>query len=156
HVAPYTILIFGGSQGAQSINRALVEALDGLAHKKSQLRFVHQTGERQLEEIKRAYAAQGFQADVRTFFNDFYQQYAAADLIVSRSGATTVAEIKAAGRAAILIPFPHAADDHQTKNAQSMVDENAAVLVSNAQLNGKRLADEIRRLVSNPAQLSEL
>ncbi|MBO0696707.1 MAG: undecaprenyldiphospho-muramoylpentapeptide beta-N-acetylglucosaminyltransferase, partial [Verrucomicrobia bacterium] len=156
HSAPYTILIFGGSQGAQSINRAVIEALDNLADWKNRLNFVHQTGERQLDEVKRAYSAKGFDADVRTFFNNFHQQYAAADLIVSRSGATTVAEIKAAGRAAILIPFPFAADDHQTKNARAMSDENAAILISNSDLNGKRLADAIRQLMGDPERLAEI
>src|SRR5204862_2793132 len=113
HVEPYTILIFGGSQGAQSINRAVMDALAGLRDWKEKLRFVHQTGERQLDEVKNAYARKGFQADVRTFFNNFHEQYAAADLIVSRSGATTVAEIKAAGRAAIFLPFTFAMHDHQ-------------------------------------------
>jgi len=156
HLAPYTILIFGGSQGAQSINRAVIEALDNLADWKNRLKFVHQTGERQLDEVKRAYSAKGFDADVRTFFNNFHEQYAAADLIVSRSGATTVAEIKAAGRAAILIPFPFAADDHQTKNARAMSDENAAILISNSDLNGKRLADAIRELIGDPKRLAEI
>src|SRR5256884_3160021 len=74
HVAPYTVLIFGGSQGAQSINRAVMDALAGLRDWKEKLRFVHQTGERQLDEVKNAYARKGFQADVRTFFNDFHEQ----------------------------------------------------------------------------------
>jgi UDP-N-acetylglucosamine--N-acetylmuramyl-(pentapeptide) pyrophosphoryl-undecaprenol N-acetylglucosamine transferase len=156
HVPPYTVLIFGGSQGAQSINRAVMEGLDCLAGWKERLRFVHQTGERQLEDVQRTYAGKGFEANVRTFFNNFHEQYAAADLIVSRSGATTVAEIKAAGRAAILIPFPFATDDHQTKNAQAMASENAAVLISNADLNGKRLADAIRELIGNPDRLKEM
>ena len=156
HVAPYAILIFGGSQGAESINRAVMEALDTLAAWKDQLRFVHQTGERQLEEVKRAYSSRGFKADVRTFFDNFHEQYAAADLIVSRSGATTVAEIKAAGRAAILIPFPFATDDHQTKNALAMADENAAVLIRNSELNGKRLADAIGELLSDRERLKEI
>jgi UDP-N-acetylglucosamine--N-acetylmuramyl-(pentapeptide) pyrophosphoryl-undecaprenol N-acetylglucosamine transferase len=156
HVAPYTILIFGGSQGAQSINRAVMEGLSSLEGWQDRLRFVHQTGERQLEEVKRAYSGRGFEADVRTFFNDFHEQYANADLIVARSGATTVAEIKAAGRAAILIPFPFATDDHQTKNARAMVEENAAVLISNADLNGERLADTIRQLLNDPARLNEI
>jgi len=156
HAAPYTILVFGGSQGAQSINRAVMDGLDSLLDWKEQLRFVHQTGERQLEEVKNAYGSRGFHADVRTFFDNFHEQYAAADLIVSRSGATTVAEIKAAGRAAILIPFPFAADDHQTKNARAMADDNAAVLISNAELNGKRLADAIRELIGNPGRLQEI
>jgi UDP-N-acetylglucosamine--N-acetylmuramyl-(pentapeptide) pyrophosphoryl-undecaprenol N-acetylglucosamine transferase len=156
HVSPYTILIFGGSQGAQSINRAVIEALDDLADWKGQLRFVHQTGERQVDDVKRAYAGKDFEADVRPFFNDFHQQYAAADLIVSRSGATTVAEIKASARAAILIPFPFAADDHQTKNARAMADEKAAVLIPNADLNGKRLAGAVRELIADPGRLKEI
>jgi UDP-N-acetylglucosamine--N-acetylmuramyl-(pentapeptide) pyrophosphoryl-undecaprenol N-acetylglucosamine transferase len=156
HLAPYTILVFGGSQGAQAINRAVIEALDSLADWKDRLRFVHQTGERQLDEVKRAYATKGFEADVRTFFNDFHEQYAAADLIVSRSGATTVAEIKAAGRAAILVPFPFAADDHQTKNARAMAEETAAILISNSDLNGQRLSGAIRDLLSDPKRLGEI
>src|SRR5437016_512013 len=156
HVPPYTILIFGGSQGAQSINRAVIDALENLDNWKDRLRFVHQTGERQLEDVRRAYVTKGFQADVRVFFNNFHEQYAAADLIVSRSGATTVAEIKAAGRTAVLIPFPFATDDHQTKNARVMADENAAVLIHNAELTGKRLAATIRELAGNPARLKEI
>src|SRR6185437_10945474 len=97
-----------------------------------------------------------FEADVRTFFNGFHEQYAAADLIVSRAGATTVAEIKAAGRAAILIPFPFAADDHQMKNAMAMADKNAAVVISNAELSGQRLADGIRNVLSDVKRLGEI
>jgi UDP-N-acetylglucosamine--N-acetylmuramyl-(pentapeptide) pyrophosphoryl-undecaprenol N-acetylglucosamine transferase len=156
HAAPYTVLIFGGSQGAQSINRAVIEALDNLSDWKDRVKFVHQTGERQLDDVKRAYSSKGFDADVRTFFNNFHEQYAAADLIVSRSGATTVAEIKAAGRTAILIPFPFATDDHQTKNAQAMVDEDAALLIRNSDLNGKRLADTIRELLGNADRLTTI
>src|SRR5437867_162543 len=156
HRVPYPILIFGGSQGAQSVNRAVMEGFKYLMDWKDRLRFVHQTGERQLDEVKRAYAEAGFEADVRVFFNDFHQQYAAADLIVARSGATTVAEIKAAGRAAVLIPFPFATDDHQTKNARAMVDEGAAVLIPNADLTGERLAGTVRDLVGNPARLKEI
>jgi UDP-N-acetylglucosamine--N-acetylmuramyl-(pentapeptide) pyrophosphoryl-undecaprenol N-acetylglucosamine transferase len=156
HVAPFTILVFGGSQGAQSINRAVIESLDSLQDWKAQLRFVHQTGERQQEEVARSYAAKGFAADVRVFFNDFHQQYEAADLIISRAGATTVAEIKAAGRAAILIPFPFAADDHQTKNARAMVEEDAAVMITNAELSGKRMAEAIRELLGNPERLKQM
>src|SRR5438105_134773 len=141
HTAPYTILIFGGSQGAQSINRAVIESLSSLAQFENQLRFIHQTGERQMEDVRKAYAAGGFEADVRTFFDNFHEQYAAADLIISRSGATTVAEIKAAGRAAILIPFPFATDDHQMKNALAMAEEKAAVVISNSDLNGPRLSE---------------
>jgi len=156
HHVPYTVLIFGGSQGAQSINRAVIDALDNLNDLRDRLRFVHQTGERQLEEVKKGYSSKLFQADVRPFFNNFYEQYAAADLIISRSGATTVAEVKAAGRAAILVPFPFATDDHQTKNARAMADEDAAVLISNSDLTGKRLAETIRELIADPKRLTEI
>jgi UDP-N-acetylglucosamine--N-acetylmuramyl-(pentapeptide) pyrophosphoryl-undecaprenol N-acetylglucosamine transferase len=156
HVAPYTILVFGGSQGAQSINRAVIDALGVLQDWRGKLRFVHQTGQSQLDEVKRAYAEKGFEADVRGFFDDFYRQYAAADLIISRAGATTVAEIKAAGRAAVLIPFPFAADDHQTENARAMVGQDAAVLIGNAELSGQRLADTIRQLVGDTRRLKQI
>jgi UDP-N-acetylglucosamine--N-acetylmuramyl-(pentapeptide) pyrophosphoryl-undecaprenol N-acetylglucosamine transferase len=156
HVPPFTVLVFGGSQGAQSINRAIMDALESLADWKDRLRFVHQTGERQLDEVKSAYASRGFEAVVGSFFNGVHQHYAAADLIVARSGATTVAELKAAGRAAILVPFPFAADDHQTRNAQAMVAEKAALLIGNADLNGKRLAGAIRELLGNPERLQEI
>jgi UDP-N-acetylglucosamine--N-acetylmuramyl-(pentapeptide) pyrophosphoryl-undecaprenol N-acetylglucosamine transferase len=156
HVPPYTVLVFGGSQGAKAINSAVIEALDSLTDLKENLRFVHQTGERQVEEVKAAYSSKGFSADVRSFFDNFHEQYARADVIVARSGATTVAEIKAAGRAAILIPFPFATDDHQTKNARSMVEEKAAVMIANSELNGARLANELRNLLSSPERLKQI
>jgi UDP-N-acetylglucosamine--N-acetylmuramyl-(pentapeptide) pyrophosphoryl-undecaprenol N-acetylglucosamine transferase len=156
HNPPFQVLVTGGSQGAQSINKAVKESLSFLQDMKSSIRFVHQTGEKQVADIQQAYAAAGFQADVRAFFNNFHEQYETADLIVSRSGATTVAEIKAAGRAAILIPFPFAADDHQTKNADSMVRDHAAVMISNADLNGERLASSIRGLLSDTDRLRQL
>jgi UDP-N-acetylglucosamine--N-acetylmuramyl-(pentapeptide) pyrophosphoryl-undecaprenol N-acetylglucosamine transferase len=156
HKPPFKVLIFGGSQGAQSINKALKEGLPFLSEWKDRLQFVHQTGEKQVNEIRDAYTSAGFAADVRAFFNDFHLQYEAADLIISRSGATTVAEIKAAGRAAILIPFPFAADDHQTRNAQSMVEEDAALMIANADLGGERLASEIRSLLSDTQRLQTL
>lgn len=156
HRAPYRILVFGGSQGAQSINKAVRESLQFLADLKTSLSFTHQTGEAQVNEIRQAYAAGGFDADVRAFFNDFHQNYADADLIISRAGATTVAEIKAAGRAAILIPFPFAADDHQTRNAESMVKEHAAIMIRNAELTGEKLAASIRSLFSDVRRLEEM
>jgi UDP-N-acetylglucosamine--N-acetylmuramyl-(pentapeptide) pyrophosphoryl-undecaprenol N-acetylglucosamine transferase len=156
HHPPFQVLVFGGSQGAQSINKAVKESLPFLLDMKDSLRFTHQTGEKQAAEIRQAYAAAGFDADVRAFFNDFHRQYAAADLIVSRSGATTIAEIKAAGRAAILIPLPTAADDHQRKNAESMVQDHSAVMILNSDLTGERLASEIRLLLSDTARLQQL
>ena len=156
HHPPYQVLVFGGSQGATSINKAIQESLPHLDEWKARLRFVHQTGETQASEIRSAYAKAGFEADVRAFFNGFHEQYAAADLIVSRAGATTVAEIKAAGRAAILIPFPFAADDHQTRNAQSMVEDGAAWMIPNAELTGARLAGAIQALLGDLSKLETL
>jgi UDP-N-acetylglucosamine--N-acetylmuramyl-(pentapeptide) pyrophosphoryl-undecaprenol N-acetylglucosamine transferase len=114
---------------------------------------VHQSGKNQLEEVRRAYLEKKFEADVRVFFDDFHRQYEAADLIISRAGATTVAEIKAAGRAAVLVPFPFAADDHQTENARAMVEESAAVLIPNADLTGTKLAETIRQLLGDENRL---
>ena len=156
HRPPYQILVFGGSQGAQSINEAVRESLPLLKDLQGLLRFTHQTGEAQLKETREAYSAAGFEADVRAFFNEFHQNYAAADLIISRAGATTVAEIKAAGRAAILIPFPYAADDHQTRNAESMVNEHAAIMIRNSELTGEKLADTLRSLLSDIGRLEEI
>ena len=156
HQPPFQVLVFGGSQGARSINKAVRESLPFLSEWKDRLRFVHQTGENQVHEIRSAYEDAGFNADVRAFFNGFHEQYAAADLIVARAGATTVAEIKAAGRAAILVPFPFAADDHQTQNARSMVDDDAAIMIANAKLTGERLAATIRSLLGDVARLEAL
>jgi len=156
HRPPYQILIFGGSQGARAINTAVREMLPLLADLKGQLRFTHQTGESQLEETRAAYAAAGFDADVRPFFGEFHQKYADADLIISRAGATTVAEIKASGRAAVLVPFPFAADDHQTRNAESMVNEGAAIMIRNEDLNGEKLASTMRSLLSDIPRLQEM
>jgi UDP-N-acetylglucosamine--N-acetylmuramyl-(pentapeptide) pyrophosphoryl-undecaprenol N-acetylglucosamine transferase len=153
HQPPFEILVFGGSQGAQSINKAVRESLPLLSEWKDRLRFTHQTGEAQLNETRQAYEASGFKADVQPFFNEFHQRYASSDLIISRAGATTVAEIKAAGRAAILVPFPYAADDHQTRNAQAMVDEGAALMIRNADLTGETLASAIRSLLSDTSRL---
>ena len=155
HQSPFTVLVFGGSQGAQSINNAVRESLAFLSDWKGNLKFIHQTGEKQVGELRQAYAAAGIDADVRAFFNDFHEQYGAADLIVCRSGGA-VAEIKAAGRAAILIPLPTAADDHQTRNAQSMVAENAAVMIAGANLTGERLAGTIRSMLSDAGRLTEM
>jgi len=156
HQPPFTVLVFGGSQGAQAINRAVRESLSFLKDWTGKLKFVHQTGEKQVEEIRQAFADAGFDSDVRAFFDNFHQQYVAADLIISRAGATTVAEIKASGRAAILIPLPTAADDHQTKNAQAMVADNAAVMIPNSELSGERLAKAIRSMLSNLGELTAM
>ena len=152
---PFTILIVGGSQGAEAINRAAMDALDLLEGWKGRIRFFHQSGERQLEEVRSSYRERGFEARVESFLDDIDRQYAASDLIVSRAGGTTVAELKASGRAAILVPLPSAALD-QPGNAKAMADGAAAVMIDNARLTGKRLAEEIMRLLEAPENLTRM
>ena len=156
HQPPFTVLVTGGSQGAESINAALVEALSFLSGWKERLRFVHQTGRRQVEQIRTAYERAGVEAEVRGFFEDFEKLYARADLIVCRAGNTTVAEIQASARAAILIPLPFAADDHQRRNARAMVDRSAGVMIDPDDLSGERLAGEIVRLLEDPDRLEAI
>jgi UDP-N-acetylglucosamine--N-acetylmuramyl-(pentapeptide) pyrophosphoryl-undecaprenol N-acetylglucosamine transferase len=154
--SPVHVLVTGGSQGAESVNRAVVEALGWLRARGLSLEFVHQTGERQVAEVRRAYVEAGFEAEVGSFFPDFASRYAWADLIVCRAGATTVAEIRAAGRAALFIPLAFAADDHQRKNARAMVDAGAARMLDPEELSGELLAEQIAGLVSQPERLAEL
>ena len=141
------LLVFGGSRGARSINRGVVEALPRLAAMAPPPRVVHQTGPEEHESVARAYAAHpGVTADVRPFLDDMSQRLAAADLVLCRAGATTLAELAAAGRPAVLVPYPHAADDHQRLNAEAVRDAGAAVMIEDRDLDGARCAGEIARL----------
>jgi UDP-N-acetylglucosamine--N-acetylmuramyl-(pentapeptide) pyrophosphoryl-undecaprenol N-acetylglucosamine transferase len=153
---PYRILITGGSQGAHVINAAMIAALDSLSAQRTQLSIVHQTGERDYNEAREAYARREFQAEVAPFLSDMPERFAAADLIVCRSGAVTVAEVAAAGRAALFIPFGAATDSHQLRNAQEMVRAGAALLVLQQDLTGERLAREIAAVVAQPQRLVAL
>ena len=137
------VLVFGGSQGAHAINLAMVEAASQLAAGDSHLRLTHQTGERDLEMVRAAYREAGFPADVEPFLYDMERQLKRADLIVCRSGATTLAEIAAAGKPAILIPFPAATDDHQRKNAEAMAAAGAADVLLQRDMTGPILAHRI-------------
>jgi UDP-N-acetylglucosamine--N-acetylmuramyl-(pentapeptide) pyrophosphoryl-undecaprenol N-acetylglucosamine transferase len=139
------ILVFGGSQGAHAINLAMVEAAPELAAQQPGLRLTHQTGERDVEMVRAAYRNARLAADVAPFFDDMGRQVGRADLIVCRAGATTLAEITAAGRAAILIPLPTATDDHQRKNAEALVAAGAAEMLVQSELTGRTLA---RRVVA--------
>jgi UDP-N-acetylglucosamine--N-acetylmuramyl-(pentapeptide) pyrophosphoryl-undecaprenol N-acetylglucosamine transferase len=155
-VAPYRILITGGSQGSSKINRAVSEALPLLAFQRDTLSFMHQTGERDYNAVHLAYAESDFQAEVAPFFSQMAERFAQADLIVCRSGAVTVAEIAAAGRAALFIPFGAATDAHQLRNAEEMVGAGAARLIPEPELSGERLAREILSLLSAPDELARL
>jgi len=144
------VLVFGGSQGAHAVNVAMVEAAPELAAHRSHLRLTHQTGERDVEMVRAGYRAAGIAADVEPFFYDMGRQLGNADLIVCRAGATTLAEVAAAGRAAILIPLPTATDDHQRKNAEVWSMAGAAEMMLQEFASGPKLAAKILALAKSP------
>jgi UDP-N-acetylglucosamine--N-acetylmuramyl-(pentapeptide) pyrophosphoryl-undecaprenol N-acetylglucosamine transferase len=153
---PFCLLITGGSQGALPINQAVIDAMDLLAARKNRLRIVHQTGERDYNAVRVAYARREFNAEVVPFIANMAERFAQADLIVCRSGAITVAEVAASGRAALFIPFAGATDSHQMRNAQALAGRGAARLVPQSELTGERLAREIFSLLDDPSQLSQM
>ena len=152
------VLIFGGSQGAHAINTAVIEALPLMASNRDRFSFTHQTGERDYESVKEGYVAAGFgqAADVRPFIHDMADQFERADVLICRSGATTVAEVAAAGKAAIFIPFPFATDDHQRKNAEAFVRVGAGRMILQKDLTARRLAQELTRLIENPGEIDRM
>ena len=156
HLPPFTLLITGGSRGAQPINRAMIATLDLLAPKKNQLFVVHQTGERDYNAVRDAYARLNFNAEVSPFIGNMADRFAQADLIICRSGAITVAEVAAAGRAAIFIPFGAATDSHQLRNAQALEQAGAARVIPQDQLNAQRLANEVLGLLEQPPKILEM
>ena len=140
------VLVFGGSQGAHAINVAMVEAAAQLAAGSPALRLTHQTGERDVEMVRSGYRQAGLQADVEPFLYDMGRQLGQADLIVCRAGATTLAEITAAGKASILIPLPTATDDHQRKNAEALAASGAAEVLLQKEMTGRVLAERVLTL----------
>jgi UDP-N-acetylglucosamine--N-acetylmuramyl-(pentapeptide) pyrophosphoryl-undecaprenol N-acetylglucosamine transferase len=144
-----TVLVFGGSQGAHAINVAMVAAAAKLATRGPGLRLTHQTGERDVEMVRAAYRDAGLAADVEPFLYDMGRRLGAADVIVCRAGATTLAEITAAGKAAILIPFPAATDDHQRRNAMTLAQSGAADVLLQQDLTGPVLADRLLALAAD-------
>jgi UDP-N-acetylglucosamine--N-acetylmuramyl-(pentapeptide) pyrophosphoryl-undecaprenol N-acetylglucosamine transferase len=148
-----TLLVTGGSQGAKAINRAVTGGLPELA-KIEGLRVIHQTGERDYEETRAAYEKSGVAANVSPFIQDMANAYAHASLIVCRSGASTVAEIAAAGKPAIFIPFPFAADDHQMRNAQALATNGASMVIAEKDLSPESLATAVTQLIHDPARLA--
>jgi len=153
---PFRLLITGGSQGALPINRAIVDAMDLLGARKEELSVVHQTGERDYQAVRTAYARREFRAEVVPFLGNMAERFAWADLIVCRAGAITAAEIAAAGRAAIFIPFGRATDSHQLRNAQEMSNAGAGRVITEPELTAKRLADEIFSLFEQPGEIELL
>jgi UDP-N-acetylglucosamine--N-acetylmuramyl-(pentapeptide) pyrophosphoryl-undecaprenol N-acetylglucosamine transferase len=145
------VLIFGGSQGAHAINMAMVEAAPRLAADGG-VDITHQTGERDVELVRTAYRNAGLAARVEPFLDAMDREMKRADVIVSRAGSTSIAELAAVGRAAILIPLPTAADDHQTRNAEVLVRAGAAELLAQRDLTGAVLADRLLALARDPAR----
>ncbi len=150
---PFRLLVTGGSQGALPINRTFVDAMDRLAARKAELSIVHQTGERDYNAVRTAYARREINAEVVPFLTNMAERFAWADIIVCRAGAITAAEIAAAGRAAIFIPFGAATDGHQLRNAQEMQRAGAGRLINEKELTAERLTSEIFSLVDQPSQI---
>ena len=151
-----TLLVFGGSQGAKAINTAVVEALRQSSILRGSFAVIHQTGDSDHGRVKTAYESAGIEAEVVPFLFDMPHVLKSADLVVSRSGAGTLAELAVCGKAAILIPFPHATHGHQEKNARSVESAGAAVVIRESELSGGRLSQEIEKLIGDPGRLREM
>jgi len=151
-----TLLVFGGSQGAHAINQAMMESLPGLRTKVPAIHVIHQTGQRDFEDVQTAYAKSGISSEVHKFIDDMPATFARADLLVCRSGASTVGEITAAGKPAVFVPFPRAADDHQNKNARALESAGAAVVVEESTLEPAYLVETISTLLAGPARLATM
>jgi UDP-N-acetylglucosamine--N-acetylmuramyl-(pentapeptide) pyrophosphoryl-undecaprenol N-acetylglucosamine transferase len=150
---PFRLLVTGGSQGALVINRAFVDSMDRLATRKNDLSIVHQTGERDYNAVRTAYARREYLAEVVPFLTNMAERFAWADVIVCRAGAITAAEVAAAGRAAIFIPFGAATDSHQLRNAQEMARAGAGRVIPEQELTPERLTGEIFSLLDQPQEI---
>jgi UDP-N-acetylglucosamine--N-acetylmuramyl-(pentapeptide) pyrophosphoryl-undecaprenol N-acetylglucosamine transferase len=153
HTEPLQLLCFGGSQGSRILSEAVVRALPALPGETA-LAIVHQTGPAQLEQIQAAYRAAGRKAQIVPFIDNMSEAFGAADLVLCRAGATTIAELTVAGKAAILVPLRSAAEDHQTWNAKALAAEGAAVLLAEGDLG--RLGEVVSDLVADPDKLRGL
>ncbi len=149
----FRVLCFGGSLGATAVNHIVVDAMKELGDR---VALVHQTGKDDAERVAEAYRDAGLAVDVRTFIDDMAAEYARADLVIARAGATTVAELTTVGRPAILIPYPFAADNHQERNAQALADAGAALVFRQADLDGAKLAAAVRGLMDDPTHLERM
>jgi UDP-N-acetylglucosamine--N-acetylmuramyl-(pentapeptide) pyrophosphoryl-undecaprenol N-acetylglucosamine transferase len=159
-----TLLVFGGSQGAHAINQAMIESLPGLRAKIPAIHIIHQTGQRDYDSVLAAYRHSGMTneasaapfGEVHKFIDDMPATFARADLLVCRSGASTVGEITAAGKPAIFVPFPRAADDHQNVNARALERAGAAVVVEESNLGAAYLVETVVTLLNDPARLRSM
>lgn len=151
-----TVLVFGGSQGSHALNRIVCESAAELLQRIPNLNLVHQTGSREFNDVCNFYTEHGINVDVSSFIDDMPQGFADADLIVCRSGASTVAEIAAAGKCALFVPFPGAADDHQLRNAELLAHEGAALLIPQSELNAERFVKEVTALLGDRAGMAAM
>ena len=151
-----TLLVFGGSQGAHAINQVMLDALPRLVEAVPEIRIIHQTGEKDYTAAMAAYGPAAAAAEVSVFLDDMPGAFARADLLLCRSGASTVAEVTAAGKPAIFVPLPTAADDHQRQNAAALADNGAAVLLPQAELTAERLVGEIVNLLNDRPRLARM
>jgi len=143
------LFVFGGSRGAHSINRAMCQALADLSQHSPLLRITHQTGPADEAEVRAAYESYPGEHEVRSYFDDLPARLADADVVVCRAGASTIAELCAAGRPAVLVPYPHAADDHQRHNAETLRDAGAALMLADHDLDGAKLSASVTGLAGN-------
>ena len=154
---PGKLLIFGGSRGARAINQAVVEMLPMMNGWTNKPELLHQAGEADFQQVRQAYCDAGFDGQqVVPFIDDMFNAYSEASLVICRAGATTLAELTACGRAAILIPFPHAAGDHQTVNALTLKNAGAAKLLAQAELTAELLAVSVRELLEDRKVLKSM
>ena len=151
-----TVLVFGGSQGAHAINQAVLDGLPRLREAVPEIHIIHQTGEKDYAPAQAVYLRAMISAEVSPFIDDMPRAFARADLLVCRSGASTVAEITAVGKPAIFIPLPTAADDHQTQNARTLANGDAARLLPQSELSADRLVDEIAALLHDRSRLTTM
>jgi len=150
-----SLLLFGGSQGSRAINEAMIAALPHLEAQREHLHVTHQTGPADFARVRDAYVKQGWKhADVREYIDDMMNAFAANDLIISRAGATTSAELMAAGKAAIMVPLPGQLE--QTRNAEAMQSAGAARMIWQDDLAGERLAKEISALIDSPEGITKM
>jgi UDP-N-acetylglucosamine--N-acetylmuramyl-(pentapeptide) pyrophosphoryl-undecaprenol N-acetylglucosamine transferase len=151
-----TLLVFGGSQGAHSINQVLMESAAAMLMRTPGLRIIHQTGERDFGDVQAAYAKLDKAAEAHRFIEDMPAAFAKASLLICRSGASTVAEVTAAGKPAVFVPFPRAADDHQKRNAEALERAGAAVVLEEQKLNRETLVEAVTSLLADTSRLRNM
>ncbi len=152
----FTVLVLGGSSGAHRLNEKMSEALDSLEEIKSHLRFIHQTGSKDFDFISKIYQEKGFEAIVKPFIENMASTYQISDLVISRAGASTLAELALCGKAVILIPYPYAAHNHQLINAQRLVRLGAAKMIQDEELSGPRLAKMVLHFYQHPEERARM